>query len=174
MIYYYKDFEEDFVTTKKQGKKIPNDYQWIKRNPFQIIFGGVMFRILKVYGYFYSKIVLHLKIEGKEKIYVCPNIDSQVLDCNEIKDCTKLSYDDTNEETKFECSKEIITNVEHCLNFERIMMKDNCNKYINESFEFKFCPDLSGSSNSTYSSNSSRINFINLFILLFILLLLII
>ena len=111
---------------------------------------------------------------SSEKIYVCPNIDSQISDCNEIKDCTKLSYDDTNEETKFECSKEIITNVDHCLNFERIMMKDNCNKYINESFEFKFCPDLSGSSNSTYSSNSSRINFINLFILLFILLLFII
>ena len=111
---------------------------------------------------------------SSEKIYVCPNIDSQISDCNEIKDCTKLSYDDTNEETKFECSKEIITNVDHCLNFERIMMKDNCNKYINESFEFKFCPDLSGSSNSTYSSNSSRINFINLFILFFILLLFII
>lgn len=68
MIYYYKDFEEDFVKTKKQGKKIPENYQWIKRNPLQIFFGGIMFRIFKIYGYFYSKIILHLKIEGKEKI----------------------------------------------------------------------------------------------------------
>ncbi len=68
MKYYYKDYDENFVKTKNQAKKIPDDYQWIKRNPFAIIFGAIAFRILKVYGFFYAKIILHLKVEGAEKI----------------------------------------------------------------------------------------------------------
>jgi hypothetical protein len=40
------------------------------------------------------------------------------------------------------------------------MMKDECGKYINESFEFKYCPDLSTSFNIQLK--------IYLFILLFL------
>ncbi len=68
MIYYYKSYDEDFVKTKNQAKKIPEDYKWIKTNPFQILFGSIMFYILKLVGLIYGKCAFSLKIIGQEKI----------------------------------------------------------------------------------------------------------
>ena len=55
-------------------------------------------------------------------------------------------------ETVFNCSKTINNYYNnYCQTFRRIMMKDNCGKYINESFEFKYCPDIDDS----YESSSA-------------------
>lgn len=68
MIRYYKDFSDDFVTTKNQAKKVPENYRFIKRNPFYRILGFILFQILKLVGFFYAKFALHLKIVDKGKI----------------------------------------------------------------------------------------------------------
>ena len=96
--------------------------------------------------------------KSDEKIYVCPDISFQYFDCPYLIDCRQISGNP--DETKFECSKEISGYEDQCKNFRRIMMKDECGKYINESFEFKYCPDLSTSLNIQLK--------IYLFILLFL------
>ena len=66
--YYYTDFTDDLVSTKNQSKKVPQNYKWIKTNPFYITLGSFLFLILKIFGFFYAKIVHNLKIEGKDKL----------------------------------------------------------------------------------------------------------
>lgn len=68
MTLYYNDYTDDFVETKNQAKKVPEDYCWIKKNPFYNLLGFILFHILKVVGFFYAKFALHLKIIGKSKI----------------------------------------------------------------------------------------------------------
>ena len=107
------------------------------------------------------KVIYKGNYSPNEKLYLCPNINSNISDCYEINDCAFKSNNVSNDETVFECAKNINYFENGCINFERIMMKDYCGKYINESFSYKYC------------ANSSKIIFINLYIILIILLFLI-
>ena len=68
MIQYYTSFEDDFVETSNQSKTLPDNYVWIKKNPFYNILGFILFYILKLVGFFYAKFFLHLNIIGKDKL----------------------------------------------------------------------------------------------------------
>ena len=98
------------------------------------------------------------------KIYLCPNINSNMSDCYELKDCIS-SYNDNNEETVLKCGNTINYNESGCINYERILLEDYCLKYMNESLSYQYCSDK--------SNDSDYILFINLFVNLFILLLII-
>ena len=99
-------------------------------------------------------------------VYLCPDYFSKVTDCSSLKDCKRKTYNETNLMTKFECSNEINSSFNSgCQNFEYIMMLDECNNFINESFHFRYCHDSSFWENNYYSS---RMPLIILFIIFFI------
>ena len=84
-------------------------------------------------------------------VYLCPNINSQYEECYPLTYCQETLYED--EETTINCTKTIDNYDEsYCQTFTRIMMIDGCGKYINESFEFKFCP---ASDDDYYDSESA-------------------
>ncbi len=68
--YYYTDFTDDLVETKNQAKSVPENYKWIKKNPFYIALGWILFQILKLVGLIYGKFALGLKIVGKSKLKI--------------------------------------------------------------------------------------------------------
>ena len=68
MIQYYDSLTDDFVESKNQAKKVPENYRFIKTSLLYNAAGAFLFQILKLIGFFYAKFALHLKIEGKEKI----------------------------------------------------------------------------------------------------------
>lgn len=65
---YYNDYSDDFVTTSNQSKTVPDDYIFIKKNPFARIFGAAAFFILKLIALAYAHFTLHLKVVGKDKL----------------------------------------------------------------------------------------------------------
>lgn len=65
---YYSDFSDNFVETKNQQKSIPEDYQFIKKNPFLKLLGAVLFFILKIVARIYAFFFLQLKVVGKDKL----------------------------------------------------------------------------------------------------------
>ncbi len=98
---------------------------------------------------------------NSNSVYLCPYYFNKVTDCSSLKDCKIKTYNETNLTTKFECSNEINSSYKSgCHNFEYIMMLDECNNFINQSFHFRYCHD------SSYYS--SRISLIILFIIFFI------
>lgn len=68
--YYYHDFSDNLVETKNQSKKVPENYKWVKKNPFYIGLGWILFQILKLVGLIYGKFALGLKIIGKRKLKI--------------------------------------------------------------------------------------------------------
>ena len=65
---YYHDYTDNFVETKNQTKTVPENYRFIKKNPFRVALGAVLFVILKLVARIYGKFWLGLSIEGKDKL----------------------------------------------------------------------------------------------------------
>ncbi len=65
---YYNSFSDDFIATKNQSKTVPENYKFIKKNPFAIVFGAILFVIFKLIARFYAHFALHLQIVGKDKL----------------------------------------------------------------------------------------------------------
>ena len=97
---------------------------------------------------------------SSNNISLCANVNSQEKDCFKIKNCIKSSEND--EETIYQCSKDIYYYEDTCKLFEAIMMKDSCGKNVYAYFEYEYCPD-------NYN-NIERINYANLLLLSFSLL----
>lgn len=64
--YYYKSFEDDFVKSKKQEYKLPENYKWIRNNLFYRFLSNILYRIAKVCGFIYCKLFLHVKFENNK------------------------------------------------------------------------------------------------------------
>lgn len=67
---YYNSFSDDFITTKNQSKTIPENYKFIKKNPFATVFGVILFAIFKLIAHFYAHFTLRLKIVGRDKLKI--------------------------------------------------------------------------------------------------------
>ena len=65
---YYNDYSDDFIETKNQAKTIPEDYIFIKKNPFLRFAGFLLFFIFKIIARVYARFALHLKIVGKDNL----------------------------------------------------------------------------------------------------------
>lgn len=65
-INYYETYEEDFVQSKDQNYKLPDDYQWIHHSILYKIGSKILYGIAYVISYFYCKFFLHVKIENKQ------------------------------------------------------------------------------------------------------------
>lgn len=63
-INYYKTYNDDFVTSKDQNYKLPNDYKWIHSNIIYKIFSEILYFIAYILSFFYCKFFLHIKIKN--------------------------------------------------------------------------------------------------------------
>ncbi len=63
--YYYKSFNDDFIESKNQNYKLKENYKWINNNIFFQSGSKILYFLAKVFGFFYYKFVLHVKIKNK-------------------------------------------------------------------------------------------------------------
>lgn len=70
-IFYYKNEEDDPIQTDEQTKKIevglPEDYQFIPKNPLKRLYGSILFRGFKIFGQYYERGYWQAKFHGREK-----------------------------------------------------------------------------------------------------------
>ena len=108
-------------------------------------------------------------------VFVCPKNFTNIANCNYLKNCEISFYNETSYETLYNCSKEISIPLYNkgCEEFDYILMKDDCDNYINNSINFQYCSNDDSYDNTYYDLDyyyKSRIPFINLFIIFWVLL----
>lgn len=67
-IQIYKDYNEDLVTSKNQDYEVKNNYKWINENIVYKIISSILYVICYLVGLIYTKLFLHIKFIGKDKI----------------------------------------------------------------------------------------------------------
>lgn len=65
-IYYYKTYNDDIVTNANQDYELPEDYAWINNNIFYKIQSKIVYFIAWIFGFFYCKFGLHVKLENRK------------------------------------------------------------------------------------------------------------
>ena len=66
MIKYYNSYDEDFVSSDKQDYKLKDNYKWIHKNIFYIVFSYIVYWVLYVIAFIYSKLILRVKVRNKK------------------------------------------------------------------------------------------------------------
>lgn len=71
-IFYYTSEEDDPIKTDEQEKKVevglPEDYEFIPKNPFVKLYSAVLFRAFKIFGQYYERGYWQAKFYGREKL----------------------------------------------------------------------------------------------------------
>ena len=71
-VIYYENEEDDPIKTKEQENKqkveLPEDYEFIPRNPFKKLYSAVLFRVFRLFGRWYEKRYWQAKFYGREKL----------------------------------------------------------------------------------------------------------
>lgn len=64
-IYYYDDYNTDVIKSKDQEFELNDNYKWIHKNIFYIIFSYLLYWIFFVISFFYIKFILHVSIKNR-------------------------------------------------------------------------------------------------------------
>lgn len=71
-VFYYVSEEDDPIKTDEQESHVevglPEDYEFIPKNPFVKLYSAVLFRIFKLFGQYYERGFWQVKIYGREKL----------------------------------------------------------------------------------------------------------
>lgn len=71
-VFYYQNEEDDPIETKEQEHKIevglPENYQFIPKNPFKRLYGSILYRLFKLFGQYYERGYWQAKIYGRDKL----------------------------------------------------------------------------------------------------------
>lgn len=62
---YYKSYEDDFVETKKQSYKVPENYKWIREDAGSKIISGVLYALAIIISGVYCRLFLHVKFKNR-------------------------------------------------------------------------------------------------------------
>ena len=62
---YYDSFTDDFDKSTKQDFSLPKDYKWVRNDIFSKALSGVIYFLALVFGHFYCRYILHMRIRGK-------------------------------------------------------------------------------------------------------------
>jgi len=73
-VFYYETFKDDPVRTAEQGNdtkkakrvELPEDYVYIRKNPFVKLCGSIVYRIFKLFARYYAKNYLHMTVKNRE------------------------------------------------------------------------------------------------------------
>lgn len=63
---YYKSFDEDVIQSANQNYELKENYKWINNNVLYKICSNVLYGLTYLFGHFYNKCILHVKIENKK------------------------------------------------------------------------------------------------------------
>ncbi len=70
-VFYYENEEDDPIKTEEQDNHIevglPENYQFIPKNPFKRLYGSILYRGFKVFGQYYERGYWQTKFHGREK-----------------------------------------------------------------------------------------------------------
>lgn len=64
-INYFKTYNDDFVKSRNQEYKLPEDYVWIHNNICYSICSNILYFFAYILGFFYCKVFLHVKIKNR-------------------------------------------------------------------------------------------------------------
>ena len=64
--YYYKNYDEDLVKSKKQDYKLKENYKWIHNNIIYQICSSILYIVAYIGSFFYCKLFLHIKIKNRK------------------------------------------------------------------------------------------------------------
>ena len=71
-VFYYADEEDDPIETKEQEAKIevglPENYQFIPKNPLRKAYSSLLFHLFKLFGQYYERGYWQAKFYGREKL----------------------------------------------------------------------------------------------------------
>ena len=71
-VFYYENEEDDPIETKEQKNKIevglPENYQFIPKNPFTRLYSSILYRAFKLFGQYYERGYWQAKFYGREKL----------------------------------------------------------------------------------------------------------
>lgn len=85
-IFYYNSLEDDPIKTKEQEHKqkveLPEDYEFIFRNPFKKFFSLLSYLVFAAFGYWYEYCYWGLKVEGREKFRKLKPGQGYLIYCN--------------------------------------------------------------------------------------------
>ena len=65
-IYYYEDFDSDIVKSKNQEYILKDNYKWIHKNIFYVIWSYIIYWIFFVISFIYIKLFLHVSIKNRK------------------------------------------------------------------------------------------------------------
>lgn len=65
-INYYKTYEDDFIKSKNQNFKLPDNYVWTKNDICYKIASKILYVLAYIFGLLYCKLFLHVKIKNKK------------------------------------------------------------------------------------------------------------
>ena len=71
-VFYYVSEEDDPIKTSEQEKheevRLPEDYEFIPKNPFVKLYSAVLFRAFRLFGQYYERGFWQAKVYGREKL----------------------------------------------------------------------------------------------------------
>ncbi len=67
----YRSYTEDFVESKDQDIKLPEDYVWIHKNPFYRLYMAVLYATAQVFTFFYTRFYLHVRVVNRKAFKRC-------------------------------------------------------------------------------------------------------
>lgn len=65
-VFYYENFDDDLVQSKKQNYKLKKNYKWIHPNIFYKFFSYLFYYLFLGFSFIYGKFVLKVKIVNKK------------------------------------------------------------------------------------------------------------
>jgi 1-acyl-sn-glycerol-3-phosphate acyltransferase len=69
---YYKSLDEDVVTNSGQDFKLPENYEWVRREWWaKLAYSGSYF-LVKIVSFVYIRIILGIRMKGREKFRLVP------------------------------------------------------------------------------------------------------
>ncbi len=68
---FYTDYTDDFVESKKQEKSLPENFTWMHKNIFYRLASQLLYGIILVITFFYTRCYLHVKVVNKEVMKQC-------------------------------------------------------------------------------------------------------
>lgn len=68
MIRHYSSFEDDFSTARHQDFTVDESYDYLREHPLQRLFSFILYYPFVLFGFFYTRFFLNIRIVGKEKL----------------------------------------------------------------------------------------------------------
>lgn len=67
-IRYYENISDDFIQSEQQEYRLPEDYEWVKKDGWSRFLSGFYYAIALIFSSIYCRFFLHVHIKGAKKL----------------------------------------------------------------------------------------------------------